>query len=84
MEKMSINDAIMKYQKKWIVLSKIEYDGTGTNTKIGEIVAVKDTFAEAFEIHEDLEKDLERNGVCTVVEGFNSDPQIGGLFNGNR
>ena len=78
-EKIWLQEVMMMYPKKFIVMANIEYDKSGTNTSIGEIVAVEDTFENALVILEDLDEQGNM-GECTIVQGFDDTPQIGGLF----
>ena len=75
-EKIWVEEVAMMYPKKYIVMANIEYDKSGTNRSIGEVVVVEDTFKKALAIKESLQ-DM---GKCTVVDGFDDTPQIGGLF----
>lgn len=76
-EKVWTEEIKMQHPKKWILMTHLEYDGSGKNVLIGYVHVVCDAWEEAFEIEKSFGDTM---GRTALFKGFDDTPQIGGLF----
>ena len=76
MERMWVDEAVMKYPKQWIVAVNLIRDES--NKVYGDIYELFPNEEEAYSVAKEL-KSAGNMGKVMTLEGYNDTPQIGGL-----